>query len=86
MKIATILGSLNKNGSCAHALNIVNDELQKSENIELVTVKPNDYTLPFPGQSLPNSDEKKLIVSRNHVFNTAIREWEWMQVNRGRYG
>jgi chromate reductase len=60
MKIATILGSLNKNGSCAHALNIVNDELQKSENIELVTVEPNDYTLPFPGQSLPNSDEKKL--------------------------
>jgi len=60
MKIATILGSLNINGSCAHALNIVNDELQKSNNIELVTVKPNDYTLPFPGQTLPNSDEKKL--------------------------
>jgi chromate reductase len=60
MKIATILGSLNKNGSCAHALNIVNDELQKFSIIELVSVKPNDYTLPFPGQSLPNSDEKKL--------------------------
>ena len=60
MKIATILGSLNKNGSCAHALNIVNDELQKSDKIELVTVKPNDYTLPFPGQSIPNSDEKEL--------------------------
>ncbi len=60
MKIATILGSLNKNGSCAHALNIVHDELQKATNIELVSVDPNDYTLPFPGQSLPNSDEKKL--------------------------
>jgi FMN reductase len=60
MKIATILGSLNKNGSCAHALNIVHDELQNSDNIELVIVDPNDYTLPFPGQSLPNSDEKKL--------------------------
>ncbi len=60
MKIATILGSLNKNGSCAHALNIIHDELQKSDNIELVIVDPNDYTLPFPGQSIPNSDEKKL--------------------------
>jgi len=60
MKIATILGSLNRNGSCAHALNIVNDELQKSINVELVTIKPNDYKLPFPGQSLPNSDEKKI--------------------------
>ena len=60
MKIATILGSLNKNGSCAHALNIVHDELQKSDNIELVIIDPNDYTLPFPGQSLPNSDENKL--------------------------
>ncbi len=60
MKIATILGSLNKNGSCAHALNIVHDELQKSENIELIIVEPNDYTLPFPGQSIPNSDERKL--------------------------
>ena len=60
MKIATILGSLNKNGSCAHALNIVHDELQKSHNIELVIVDPNEYTLPFPGQSIPNSDENKL--------------------------
>jgi len=60
MKIATILGSLNKNGSCAHALNIIQDELQKSDNIELIIVDPNDYTLPFPGQSIPNSDEKKL--------------------------
>ena len=60
MKIATILGSLNKNGSCAHSLNIVHDELQKSENIELIIVEPNDYTLPFPGQSIPNSDENKL--------------------------
>ena len=60
MKITTILGSLNKNGSCAHALNIVHDELQKSDNIELVIIDPNDYTLPFPGQSIPNSDESKL--------------------------
>ncbi|MCH7773545.1 MAG: NAD(P)H-dependent oxidoreductase [Bacteroidetes bacterium] len=60
MKIATILGSLNKNGSCAHALNIVHDELQNSDNIELVIIDPNDYTLPFPGQSIPNSDENKL--------------------------
>ncbi len=60
MKIATILGSLNKNGSCAHALNIVHDELQKSDNIELVIIDPNDYILPFPGQSIPNSDESKL--------------------------
>ncbi len=60
MKIATILGSLNKNGSCAHALNIVHDELQNSDNIELVIIDPNDYTLPFPGQSIPNSDESKL--------------------------
>jgi FMN reductase len=60
MKIATILGSFNKNGSCAHALNIVHDELRKSNNIELISVDPNDYTLPFPGQSKPNSDEKKL--------------------------
>jgi FMN reductase len=67
MKIATILGSLNKNGSCAHALNIVNDELHKSENIELVTVIPNDYTLPFPGQVLSNSDEKKLQVVLSDV-------------------
>ena len=60
MKIVTILGSLNKNGSCAHALNIVHDELQNSDNIELVIIDPNDYTLPFPGQSIPNSDESKL--------------------------
>jgi chromate reductase, NAD(P)H dehydrogenase (quinone) len=60
MKIATILGSLNKNGSCAHALNIIHDELQKQDNVELIIVDPNDYTLPFPGQSIPNSDEKKL--------------------------
>jgi FMN reductase len=60
MKIATILGSFNKNGSCAHALNIVHDELRKSNNIELISVDPNDFVLPFPGQSLPNSDEKKL--------------------------
>jgi len=60
MKIATILGSLNKNGSCAHALKIIQDELQKSDNVELIIVDPNDYALPFPGQSLPNSDEKKL--------------------------
>jgi FMN reductase len=60
MKIATILGSFNKNGSCAHALNIVQDELRKSNNIELISVDPNDFVLPFPGQSLPNSDEKKL--------------------------
>ncbi len=60
MKIATILGSLNKNGSCAHALNIIHDEFIKSDNIELVIVEPSDYTLPFPGQSIPNSDEKKL--------------------------
>jgi chromate reductase, NAD(P)H dehydrogenase (quinone) len=60
MKIATILGSLNKNGSCAHALNIIHDELRKHENIELVVIDPNDYTLPFPGQSIANSDEKKL--------------------------
>jgi len=60
MKIATILGSLNKNGSCAHALNIIHDELQKYDNVELVIVDPNDYTLPFPGQSITNSDEKKL--------------------------
>ncbi len=60
MKIATILGSLNENGSCAHALNIIHDEFIKSDNIELVIVDPNDYTLPFPGQSIPNSDEKKL--------------------------
>ena len=60
MKIATILGSLNKNGSCAHALKIIQDELRKSTNIDLVIVDPNDYTLPFPGQSLSNSDEKKL--------------------------
>ncbi len=59
MKIATILGSLNKNGSCAHALNIIQDEFQKSDNVELIIVDPNDYTLPFPGQSLANSDEKK---------------------------
>ena len=60
MKIATILGSLNNNGSCAHALNIVIDELQKDQNIELIRIEPNGYTLPFPGQSLPNSDTKKL--------------------------
>jgi FMN reductase len=60
MKIATILGSLNKNGSCAHALNIVIDEMQKDNNIEIVRVTPNEYRLPFPGQSITNSDEKKL--------------------------
>jgi FMN reductase len=60
MKIATILGSFNTNGSCAHALNIVIDEMQKDDNIKIVHVTPNDYTLPFPGQSIPNSDEKKL--------------------------
>jgi len=74
MKIATILGSLNKNGSCAHALNIVNDELQKSDKIELVHVKPNDFILPFPGQKIPNSDEKefqKLLSDvRGIIFST----------------
>ena len=60
MKIATILGSFNTNGSCAHALNIVHDEIQSSDNIELVSVNPNDYTLPFPGQSIPNSNEREL--------------------------
>jgi len=60
MKIATILGSFNMNGSCAHALNIVHDEIQSSDNVELVSVNPNDYTLPFPGQSLPKSDAKEL--------------------------
>ena len=68
MKIATILGSLNKNGSLAHSLNIVHDELQKSNNIELVFVDPNNYTLPFPGQSLTNSDENKL---QHHLSDVA---------------
>ncbi len=60
MKIATILGSLNKNGSCAHALNIIHDEFRKSGDIEIITIVPNGFTLPFPGQSLTNSDEDKL--------------------------
>jgi chromate reductase len=77
MKIATILGSLNKNGSCAHALNIVNDELQNSDNIELAKVKPNDYTLPFPGQSLPNSDEKKLQLLLSDVGGIIISTPEY---------
>lgn len=60
MKIATILGSLNKNGSCAHALNIAHDELQKNNNLELIIIDPNDDKLPFPGQSIPDSNEEKL--------------------------
>lgn len=60
MKIVTILGSLNKNGSCSHALQIVHDELQKYDNIEIIEIKPRDYKLPFPGQSIDDSDEKKL--------------------------
>ncbi|GBD88179.1 FMN-dependent NADPH-azoreductase [bacterium BMS3Abin03] len=60
MKIATILGSLNKDGSCAHALKIVQDEILKSNNVDLILIDPADFTLPFPGQLIPKSDEKKL--------------------------
>jgi len=60
MKIATVLGSLNKNGSCAHALNIIHNELGKSDHIIIIKIDPNDFALPFPGQTLSNSDEEKL--------------------------
>ena len=60
MKIATILGSLNKDGSCANALKIVQNELTLTERIELVKIDPTDFILPFPGQSDSKSDAKKL--------------------------
>jgi FMN reductase len=60
MKIATILGSLNKDGSCANALKIVQNELIKSDSFELLKIDPNDFQLSFPGQSKFNSDAKKL--------------------------
>lgn len=60
MKLATILGSLNKDGSCANALKIVQNELTLLERIELVKIDPNDFNLPFPGQSDSKSDAKNL--------------------------
>ncbi|MCH7770302.1 MAG: NAD(P)H-dependent oxidoreductase [Bacteroidetes bacterium] len=60
MKLATILGSLNKDGSCANALKIVQSELALSDRIGLVKIDPNDFNLPFPGQSDSNSDAKNL--------------------------
>lgn len=60
MKIATILGSLNKDGACRNALKIVQNELTKNIGIELVKVEPEEFNLPFPGQLNSNSDAKKL--------------------------
>jgi len=60
MKLVTILGSLNKDGSCANALKIVQSELALSDRIELVKIDPKNFNLPFPGQSDSNSDAKNL--------------------------
>ncbi len=60
MKLVTVLGSLNEDGSCAHSLNIVQDELKKNDEIELVEINPKNFILPFPGQQITNSSEVKL--------------------------
>lgn len=60
MKIATILGSVMKNGSCAHALKIVQDELKRNSSVELVKVEPSDFDLPFPGVKEKQSESRKL--------------------------
>lgn len=60
MKIVTILGSLNEDGSCAHSLKVVHDELNKNDEIELIKINPKNFILPFPGQLLNHSNEKEL--------------------------
>jgi len=60
MKIATILGSMIKNGSCAYALKIVQNELKQNSSVELITIEPADFDLPFPGLKEKKSESARL--------------------------
>lgn len=60
MKIATILGSMIDNGSCANALRLVQNEFERDPSIELVKVEPAELILSFPGIQNKESDSNRL--------------------------
>lgn len=60
MKIATILGSMIHDGSCANALRVVQTELENNSSVELLNIEPARLNLAFPGVNIKDSDSKKL--------------------------
>ncbi len=57
IKIATISGSVRKNNYTSFALQLVQDELKKQDDVELITIDPADFRLNLPG--MPGENESK---------------------------
>ncbi len=77
MKIATILGSMIPNGSCANALRVVQNELEKNSSVELLTIEPATLVLPFPGINTEDSDAKSLQQSLKDAAGVIISTPEY---------
>lgn len=60
IKIATILGSIRPGNYTAKALALVQDELRKVNNVELIEINPAKLKLGMPGEKIEYSDSKMI--------------------------
>ena len=61
IKIATILGSTRPGNFTAQALAVVQDEIKKASNVELIEINPTKLNLAMPGIATQSSDSQKMI-------------------------
>ena len=60
IKIATILGTVRPGNYTGKALALVQDELKKNPEIELIEIDPTNLKLAIPGSSMDSSSTEKL--------------------------
>lgn len=60
IKIATILGSIRPGNYTGKALALVQDELRKMNDVELIEIDPAKLKLGMPGEKVDDSDSKSI--------------------------
>ncbi|MBT8390757.1 MAG: NAD(P)H-dependent oxidoreductase [Ignavibacteriaceae bacterium] len=60
IKIATILGSIRPGNYTGKALAVVQDELRKMNDVELIEIDPAKLKLGMPGEKVDDSDSKSI--------------------------